>query len=417
MSRLRRIHREEEVVVDESIKFAASKASPSLAGILSHHLPDDMAHFTQLGQIWRLTGNDIKRRGELVFWGTGIIYESHRVDDDGDGDDEMTVTNFTSIIICPATLFVRTNGVEPSDIQVDVYLWDGQIHQGRVIACDFHYNLAAIRIQTPCQLPTATLRDLDDFVPINLTPIQYYHQPPRLRPHSTKFKISPGTPLITIARSMRLLNAPILGSGVFSPRPLRKEECSELYCVWNNNHPEKKGAFVINYSGEVIGLVFYKFSFLPINLVSIWWKNFKSCRQYHRPCLGVKIANLHSSGSKYLSEFLAVFPNVTGGAVVTEVAEDSPTYCSGICPEDVIIKCNGKLVRSSLELFEIVWNNVGIEYVELDVLRASNAENLSLSLKVEQTPPNKMWAVTPWTIHNPFEPVRDAEWLRKLIPQ
>ncbi|XP_074285009.1 putative protease Do-like 14 isoform X2 [Silene latifolia] len=410
MNGVKRVHREEVVVVDESMKFAASKASPSLAGILSHHLPDDMAHYTHRREIWRMSGDEIKRRGELVFWGTGIIYECHRDHDDED-DDETTVNNFTSIIICPATLFVRTNGVEPSDIQVDVYLWDGQICQGRVIACDFHYNLAAIRIQTPCQLPTATLKDLDDFVPINLTPIQYHHKPPLLRPYSTKFKISPGTPLITIARSMRLLNAPIVSPGVFSPRTLKKEDYSELYCVMYSDHPEKKGGFVINYSGEVIGLVFFKFSFLPINLVSTWWKNFKSCRQYHRPYLGVKIANLHLSGSKYLSEFLAAFPDVTGGVVVTEVAEDSPAYRSGICPEDVIIKCNGKLVRSSLELFEILWNNVGIEYVELDVLRASNGENLTPSLKVEQTSSDKMyqWALTSWTIHNPFEPVRDAE--------
>ncbi|KAK9748394.1 hypothetical protein RND81_02G054200 [Saponaria officinalis] len=186
---------------------------------------------------------------------------------------------------------------------------------------------------------------------------------------------------------------------------------SELYYVMKNTHPEKKGGVVINYLGDVIGLIFYFYSFLSINLVSIWWKNFKSCRQYHRPCLGVKIANLHSSCPKYLSEFLAVFPDVTRGAVVTEVAEDSPAYCSGIRPEDVIVKCDGKLVCSSLELFEIVWNKVGIEYVELDVLRPRNGESLTLCPKVEQTSPDKMyqWEPTSWSVLRATEPEYTAE--------
>ncbi|XP_074284973.1 putative protease Do-like 14 [Silene latifolia] len=390
--------------MDCFIKFAAAKAFPSVVGILSRHLPYDMAYYPKARRAYGISKGEIKRRGELVFWGSGIIYESHRDDD----DDETTLNYFTSIIICPAILFVRSNGLDPSDIQVDVCLWDGKVCQGRVIACDFHYNLAAIRIQTPCQLPTATLRNLDDVVPLNHTPIQQkqlqqQHRPP-LRAHSTKFNISPETPLITISRSLRPLNAHSVGSGVFTTLGWNKElDYSELYWVKDNNHPEDKGGAVINYLGEVIGLMFYKSSFLPINLVSTWWRNFKSCRQYHRPCIGMKFVNLHATRTKstnYLRKFLAVFPDVTGGVVVTKAAKDSAAYASGIRCNDVIVKCDGKLVRSSLELFEIVWNKVGIEYVELKVLRVSNGETLELSLKVEQTPPDKFyqWKKTSWNI-------------------
>lgn len=145
--------------------------------------------------------------------------------------------------------------------------------------------------------------------------------------------------------------------------------------------------------------MFCNTSFLPINIVSSWWNHFKSCRQYRRPWLGVEITNLHSCCLNFLAEFMRKFPNVGKGVVVTKVA-DSPAYCSGIRPEDVIVKCDGIVVRSTLEFFDIVWNKVGGESVELNILRASDAETLKISLALEETAPDKFyqWKRASWYV-------------------
>lgn len=98
------------------------------------------------------------------------------------------------------------------DIQVHVYLWDGKLCEGQVLAWDFHYNLAAVRVQSDSLLPTATLRGLDDVVSILPTDCTRSFQ---LLPHSDLFKISPGTKIITLYRTLRPRNAHVVGSGVF----------------------------------------------------------------------------------------------------------------------------------------------------------------------------------------------------------
>lgn len=70
----------------------------------------------------------------------------------------------------------------------------------KVLACDFHYNLAAIQIKTDSPLPTATLRDLDDALPLHSTD-HPQERSFKLLPHSNLFKIFPGTKIISLWRT------------------------------------------------------------------------------------------------------------------------------------------------------------------------------------------------------------------------
>ena len=48
---------------------------------------------------------------------------------------------------------------------------------------------------------------------------------------------------------------------------------------------------------------------------------------------------------------MSKFPNISAGVVVMKVEEDSPAaHCSTIHAKDVIVACDGKLVRSKLEV-------------------------------------------------------------------
>lgn len=278
-------------------------------------------------------------------------------------------------------------------VQVDVFVSKDNhvVYRAQMLACDFLNNLAAIQIRTKFQLQTATLKALYDVYPIRPTQ--------QLLPCSNLFKIFPGTNIICLLRSSDPHNSLYTSSAVFEDNLYLGQECNELYQLTNHTEkpalrgvpvkhggPVKRGGPVINYDGEVIGIMFDAYAFLPSNIVSKWWKHFKRSGQYCRPRLGMKVANLYSSSLEFLEKFMMKFPDINTGVVVAKAAEDSPAYCSGIRPGDVIIECNGKVVCSKLELFDIIWDKVG-ENVEVTVLRASadDGQKLNLSLTVGKT--------------------------------
>ena len=67
---------------------------------------------------------------------------------------------------------------------------------GEVCAYDFHFNIAWIRFQSDISLPTAILRQVDDY--INVNPAQDKSFP--LRPHSSHFNLVPGHPIVVVGR-------------------------------------------------------------------------------------------------------------------------------------------------------------------------------------------------------------------------
>ena len=76
-------------------------------------------------------------------------------------------------------------------LQIDVYISDGKLFEGRVFAYDFHFNIAFIKIESNATLPTASLRLLEDSISIdpNDIPGSDSFQP---RPHSNVSKLCPG---------------------------------------------------------------------------------------------------------------------------------------------------------------------------------------------------------------------------------
>ncbi|XP_074284984.1 putative protease Do-like 14 isoform X3 [Silene latifolia] len=310
-----------KAILDNLEMDLTAKASPWLVSIFSYHVPDDMAEHETGSQIYVYKKN---RGEEIIFRGSGIIVECEQL------------------------------------------VGDGKLFKGQVIACDFHYNLAAIRI-----LPGRSFQ-----MPSN----------------SNLFKIVPGTKIIRLVHSYQPAGRLSISSGVFSDTFKRTLlNCNELYWVKHANaNVDRCGGPVTNCSGEVIGIGFYRQPFLPANIVSRWWEHFKSCGQYRRPWLGVEVANLYSSNLEFLEHFMMKFPNISTGVVVAEVTQDSPASCSGIRPKDVIVECNGKVVSSKLQFFDVIWDMVG-KSVEFNILRESTGEKLKLGLIVGDTTPDQFY--------------------------
>ncbi|XP_074284983.1 putative protease Do-like 14 isoform X2 [Silene latifolia] len=368
-----------KAILDNLEMDLTAKASPWLVSIFSYHVPDDMAEHETGSQIYVYKKN---RGEEIIFRGSGIIVEC----------EQLVGGKYSNIILTAASLFERTNGVLPHQVKVDVYLSDGKLFKGQVIACDFHYNLAAIRIVSYFPIQTATFKSLDDTLSIYPTHgLQLPGRSFQMPSNSNLFKIVPGTKIIRLVHSYQPAGRLSISSGVFSDTFKRTLlNCNELYWVKHANANDRCGGPVTNCSGEVIGIGFYRQPFLPANIVSRWWEHFKSCGQYRRPWLGVEVANLYSSNLEFLEHFMMKFPNISTGVVVAEVTQDSPASCSGIRPKDVIVECNGKVVSSKLQFFDVIWDMVG-KSVEFNILRESTGEKLKLGLIVGDTTPDQFY--------------------------
>uniref|UniRef100_A0A2C9VZU4 PDZ domain-containing protein n=1 Tax=Manihot esculenta TaxID=3983 RepID=A0A2C9VZU4_MANES len=319
-------------------------------------------------------------------------------------------------------------------IYVVAHLSNGNSFDCQILAFDFHYNIAALKIQSESDapLPTACLAHLDDSISVD--PNQLYipeEKPFQLLPHSKSFNLIPGDTLIVLGRYFIKpydVMATIGEFRVISSPPFVPSLSTLLYFVgfpFAYIHLCGIGGPFINYYGEVIGICFHDLGFtpfLPINVASKWWEHYKRCgrsiiarrwcrplkfktckvsslnqivvssRMFgtRRPWLGMEVTNLYAADVNILEKIIQKFPNVFKGVIVEEVMAGSSADSAGISPNDVIVQFGGKTIKSFLELFEAMWDKVG-DPVEVIVIPASNSVPLRLSMVVDEATSNNLY--------------------------
>lgn len=88
-------------------------------------------------------------------------------------------------------------------LQIEVRLSDGTLLNGQVDACDFHYNLALIKIQHEVMVQPASLRILDDSIsthPCGIHDKGVGSESFQLRPHSDLIRLCPGDVVVALGR-------------------------------------------------------------------------------------------------------------------------------------------------------------------------------------------------------------------------
>ncbi|KAK9734414.1 hypothetical protein RND81_04G138000 [Saponaria officinalis] len=313
---------------------------------------------------------------KFVFRGCGIILDSCL-----DTSTTTTAATYASTILAPAVLFKRTNDIQPSQVECDVYVSGGKVYKGQLLVCDFHYNLAAIRIQSDSILKPAIFRALNDVSSINIDSSDHPQAPFQLRRHTNLFKVQSGTKIMILHSSFYPSFSVIGDSGVFRSFHYYRHSCKELYWVDCANIAEKHSGAIINFSGECLGIMFDNSSFLPSNFIPRWWNNYTTKGELCRPWVGVEISNLSDSRLSFLEEIRNTFSDLGTGVVVTKVEKDSPAYSSGLQLKDVIVKCDVKEVESKIEFFERIWDSAG-NSVKLTILRATDRQPLELHLSI-----------------------------------
>ncbi|KAG8612192.1 hypothetical protein MANES_S095408v8 [Manihot esculenta] len=351
------------ICLDMYSKRAVLKASPSIVGLISY------------------SGK------EEIFQGSGTIIES-------DGNSGVILTSAT-LIRCR----MGRNSVA-DDVKVVAHLSNGHSFDCQILAFDFHYNIAALKIQSESDapLPTACLAHLDDSISVD--PNQLYireEKPFQLRPHSKSFNLIPGDTLIALGRYFIKPYDVMATTGEFS-LDCCEYDCKELLRVNCQITRCGIGGPFINYYGEVMGICFHDMGFtpfLPINVASKWWEHYKRCGEPRRPWLGMEVTNLYAADVDILEKIVQKFPNVFKGVIVEEVMAGSSADSAGISPNDVIVQFGGKTIKSFLELFEAMWDKVG-DPVEVIVIRASNSVPLRLSMVVDEATSDNLYSWPLW---------------------
>jgi serine protease Do/serine protease DegQ len=154
-------------------------------------------------------------------------------------------------------------------------------------------------------------------------------------------------------------------------------------------NPGNSGGALVNLKGELIGIntailgptggnVGIGFA-VPSNMVRAVMQQLVSYGEVRRGYIGLTTQDVTPEQAKGLGAL------ATQGAVVVEVAKDSPADKAGMRAGDVIVAVNGRAVRGSAD----VRNQVGLipvgEEVEFKVLR--NGQVRVLKARIEKRPP------------------------------
>lgn len=332
------------------LKRVALTASSSVVGILSH-----------LGET-------------KIFRGSGFVIESIAIDD-----------IFVSTILTSASILRPEAHVDAvvDGIKISVILSNEIACKGDVLGYDFHYNIAAIKIKTDVSITTARLRHVNDSISID--PNLLFKKPSEFQ--SDKFNLVPGDTVVALGRYHVKRNGLMVVAGEFSVNETGLD-CQELLRAEFEISRHGIGGPLINCYGEVIGINFCCASFtpfLPINIVSMWWEQFKKNGRCLLPRLGMKLCNLYMVRTTYLEFVIRRFPNIFEGVfVVDKIISESPASRF-----DIIVECDGKSVGGVLEFFELIWDKVG-QSVHLVVLRRSDGSRSNISMIVGNVGSNEL---------------------------
>jgi len=142
------------------------------------------------------------------------------------------------------------------------------------------------------------------------------------------------------------------------------------------------GGPLINMDGEVIGITTLTvlgtsgISFaIPIDKANVIIQKLLQDGRVVRPYLGIEmvtlkptIINILRTDPKRSSEQLP-----STGVLVRKVDKSSPAYVSGIRPHDIIVEFDGKAIKSSDEVIDLVGDEVG-KKIKLRALRMEDGK-------------------------------------------
>lgn len=152
-------------------------------------------------------------------------------------------------------------------------------------------------------------------------------------------------------------------------------------------NPGNSGGALINTSGQVIGINSLKISedgveglgfAIPSNDLIPIINELMETGKVERPYIGIGLASLEEVPSMYLQNLPQ---NIEGGAMVTNIEENSAAAQAGLKIQDIITAINGKTITSSDNLRNYLYTELEVgDHVSLEVYRGSEKMTIELTL-------------------------------------
>jgi len=152
-------------------------------------------------------------------------------------------------------------------------------------------------------------------------------------------------------------------------------------------NPGNSGGALVDVQGRLLGIntaiatktgYFEGYSFaIPVNIVKNIVDEIIATGGYERGFLGINIADLTSDDIKELGI------DITQGVIVDNVVDGGAAQFAGVLPKDVIVEANGKKIKSSPELLEILGSERVGDTVTLTINRYGEIKTIPVRLKAE----------------------------------
>ncbi|CAN6282269.1 unnamed protein product [Urochloa humidicola] len=309
---------------------------------------------------------------------------------DADGDQLRKASGFITefdeasmigTIFSSATVAKR-DCFYPHFEKIKVYLFDGASYDATIAACDYHWNLLVLSVSFDRVVKTMKLVEISE----NRNPRDPCHGRSSLLPHSSCENLYPEDTIIGLGRWPDEPFGLQANCGLYSTERWSafRQLCQEMQKATFLNTYTAIGGPAINRNGRVIGMLFQSRTctpFLPSNIIIRWWEHFKNTGKYCRPTIRVLGVNLHNAQSSPWVEVPITLHEGLDGLLV-ELASQT-ALAVGLQQKDLIIQCNRRCVATSLQLFEILVENIG-KMVELTVIKAEDGSTHSIYLPVEE---------------------------------
>jgi Do/DeqQ family serine protease len=268
----------------------------------------------------------------------------------------------SGVIYSPEGYILTNNHVVEFADEFEVTLHDNREFRGRLVGRDENTDMAVIKIDAR-DLPAIELGNSDD-VKVG------------------EWALAVGNPFdLTSTVTAGIISAKARDINIIKGGKALESFIQTDAAV----NPGNSGGALVDVNGRLIGInsaiatptgVFAGYSFaIPVNLVKRIADDLIKYGEYRRAYLGVDIAPMDGD----LANKLGV--NYVQGVAVIKVHNDGSAYSSGLKPNDIVTKINGKNVTSATELRELVGRSKLGDTLTLTVVRDGHEKEVLVRLK------------------------------------
>jgi len=248
------------------------------------------------------------------------------------------------------------------DTVIEVTFMDGTAVRGEIVAADPYVDLAVLKVNLPKGVKPLTLGD------------------------SSKVKV--GEPVLVLGNPLGYPSSLTAGIVSQTHRSMEAEGNYVVPAVIQFDaavNPGSSGGPVLNYEGEVIGVVTQALGegmgfAIPSNTVKKVVQSLLATGVYEHTYIGISGRMLDLRTAEELNL------NTTTGILITKVAEDSPAASAGLLENDVIVQVDGVEVRDFEDLVAYSEEHRPGDTINLTVLREGKKLLLPLTLGERQPP-------------------------------